>query len=138
MESREVLSLLQQMQKELDSRSYLMRLGALFSDTVLLEIDGKEYYLYFERGRLSRIAAGQSRCTPWRFAVRTDSEALQEFWRRFPKPGFHDIFGLAKIGRARIEGDILTLVRNLRFFKEFIALPRELPADSEARYERGD
>ena len=42
-----------------------------------------------------------------------------------PEPGFHDIFGLVKIGRAEILGDILALVKNLRFFKEVMALPRE-------------
>jgi len=36
-----------------------------------------------------------------------------------------------KIGRGHIDGDILTLVRNLRFFKEFMALGR--PAAGEEK-----
>ena len=51
-------------------------------------------------------------------------EALAQFWQPLPKPGFHDIFGLVKIGRGRIDGDILCLVKNLRFFKDFMALAR--------------
>ena len=54
----------------------------------------------------------------------TDAEVLAAFWEPLPRPGFHDIFGLVKIGRARIDGDILMLVKNLRFFKEFLALGR--------------
>lgn len=118
-------------QKTLDRAEHLQRLGRLFSETVLIEVDGEEFYLSFEKGRLENVVAGPSRKTPWRFALRTDAEALAKFWQARPEPGFHDIFGLVKIGRGRIDGDILTLVKNLRFFKEVLALARvkeELPA----------
>lgn len=112
------------MQSRLNATPHLLRLGRLFSETVLLEVDGAEFYLTFRDGRLDRIAEGPSRKTPWRFALRTDADALAQFWQPKPRPGFHDIFGLVKIGRGRIDGDILTLVKNLRFFKEFMALAR--------------
>lgn len=112
------------MQSRLDDSPHLLRLGRLFSETVLLEVDGAEYYLTFRDGRLEQIAEGPSRKTPWRFALRTDADALAQFWQPRPRPGFHDLFGLVKIGRGRIDGDILALVKNLRFFKEFMALAR--------------
>jgi hypothetical protein len=115
------------MQSRLNATPHLLRLGRLFSETVLLEVDGAEYYLTFRDGRLEQIAEGPSRKTPWRFALRTDAEALAQFWQPLPKPGFHDLFGLVKIGRGRIDGDILALVKNLRFFKEFMALARPEP-----------
>ena len=112
------------MQSRLDDSPHLLRLGRLFSETVLLEVDGAEFYLTFRDGHLIAIAEGPSRKTPWRFALRTDADALSQFWQPRPRPGFHDIFGLVKIGRGRIDGDILALVKNLRFFKEFMALAR--------------
>ncbi|PWR01255.1 hypothetical protein DKT77_17990 [Meridianimarinicoccus roseus] len=112
-------------QSRLDATPHLLRIGRLFSETVLIDVDGAEYYLSFEKGRLVTIAPGPSRKTPWRFALRTDAEALRRFWQPRPEPGFHDIFGLVKIGRGRIDGDILSLVKNLRFFKEVLGLARE-------------
>ena len=112
------------MQSRLNDSPHLLRLGRLFSETVLLDVEGAEYYLTFRDGHLAGIAEGPSRKTPWRFALRTDADALAQFWQPCPRPGFHDIFGLVKIGRGRIDGDILTLVKNLRFFKEFMALAR--------------
>lgn len=120
-----------EIQKALDAAPHLQRLGRLFSETLLIEVDGQEFYLTFEKGRLQGVVEGPSRKTPWRFALRTDAEALAKFWQPRPEPGFHDIFGLVKIGRGRIDGDILALVKNLRFFKEMLALARrteELPA----------
>lgn len=120
-----MIATLRRMQDRLNRTPHLARLGRLFSETVLIEVDGAEYYLTFRDGRLETIAEGPSRKTPWRFALRTDAEALARFWTPLPAPGFHDIFGLVKIGRGRIDGDILTLVKNLRFFKEFMALGRQ-------------
>lgn len=108
----------------LTAMPHLQRLGSLFSETVLIEIDDKAYYLTFDRGRISSISCGRNRKTPWRFALRTDADALEKFWQKLPTPGFHDIFGLVKLGRASIDGDILALVKNLRFFKEILAIPR--------------
>lgn len=112
-------------QAQLDATPHLRRLGRLFSETVLVEVDGEETYLTFDRGRLAAVVPGPSRKTPWRFALRTDAEALGKFWETRPEPGFHDLFGLVKIGRGRIDGDILCLVKNLRFFKDVMALPRK-------------
>jgi len=120
-----MLDRFQAAQRRLESQPHLLRLGALFTETVLVEIDGAEIYLHFEEGRLVSVMPGPSRKTPWRFALRTDRAALEAFWQPRPAPGFHDIFGLVKIGRGRIDGDILALVKNLRFFKEFMALPRQ-------------
>ncbi|RYG91011.1 hypothetical protein EU803_13585 [Loktanella sp. IMCC34160] len=119
-----MLETFKQIQTRLDATPHLIRLGRLFSETVLIEIGGDEYYLTFEKGRILSVAEGPSRKTPWRFALRTDAEALGKFWQARPEPGFHDIFGLVKIGRGRIDGDILSLVKNLRFIKEVLGLAR--------------
>ena len=128
MQADPILEKLALMQTAHNARPHLLRLGRLFSDCVLFEIDGSEVYLHFDAGRLAQITPGPSRKTPWAFALRTDGAAIAQFWTERPEPGFHDIFGLVKIGRGRIDGDILKLVKNLRFFKEFLALGREVPA----------
>lgn len=120
----EVIDRFTHIQARLREAPHLSRIGRLFSETVLVEVDGEEFYLTFEKGRLVAIVPGPSRKTPWRFALRTDAEALAKFWQLRPEPGFHDIFGLVKIGRGRIDGDILCLVKNLRFFKDVMALAR--------------
>ncbi|BCH21790.1 hypothetical protein MesoLjLc_14090 [Mesorhizobium sp. L-8-10] len=119
-----MLETLLTMQQRLNATPHLLRLGRLFCETVLIEVEDQSFYLEFRDGRLVSVTPGPSTRTPWRFALRTDRAALEAFWEPLPKPGFHDIFGLVKIGRGRIDGDILTLVKNLRFFKEFMALGR--------------
>ena len=109
---------------KLAQQPHLCRIGKLFTETVLIEVDGDEFYLSFEKGGIAGIAEGPSLKTPWRFALRVGGDALAKFWEPVPRPGYHDIFGLVKYGHARIDGDILMLVKNLRFFKEFMALGR--------------
>jgi hypothetical protein len=124
MREAEVIDRFREIATRLEDQPHLLRLGRLFSETMLIEIEGDEIYLTFDKGRIASVVAGPSRKTPWRFALRTDADALEQFWQARPAPGFHDIFGLAKIGRGRIDGDILSLVKNLRFFKEVMALAR--------------
>jgi hypothetical protein len=119
-----MINTFKRIQSTLEDTPHLLRLGSLFSETVLIEVDGNEYYLTFQQGHLQAVVEGPSRKTPWRFALRTDANALEKFWQARPEPGFHDIFGLVKIGRARIDGDILSLVKNLRFFKDVLTLAR--------------
>ena len=115
---------IRQMQRDLAQTAHLHRLGALFSDTILLKVDGDEFYLVFEKGQIANVVEGPSKKTPYKFGLITDGEALRQFWTATPAPGFHDIFAMVKIGRAEIVGDMLLLVKNLRFFKEVLALPR--------------
>jgi hypothetical protein len=112
------------MAEQLAASAHLGRLGQLFDATVLIEVDGAELYLTFDKGRIIAIRPGPSLKTPWQFALRANGAALQKFWEAAPRPGYHDIFGLVKLGQGRIDGDILLLVKNLRFFKEFMALGR--------------
>jgi len=123
-DTSDLIARFERMQTDLNRTPHLKRLGALFSETVLIQVDDEEFYLFFDKGQLARIEPGPSRKTPWRFALRTDADALARFWEPIPAPGFNDIFGLIKIGRGRIDGDILCLVKNLRFFKEFMDFGR--------------
>ncbi|PVH27497.1 hypothetical protein [Pararhodobacter oceanensis] len=115
---------MKRMQADLEHLPHLHRMGALFSETVLVKVDGQEFYLVFDKGRIAQLLEGPSKKTPYRFGLITDGAALTEFWTATPKPGFHDIFAMVRIGRAEIIGDMLLLVKNLRFLKEVLALPR--------------
>ncbi|WP_338153321.1 hypothetical protein [Pseudophaeobacter leonis] len=76
------------MQAKLEATPHLLRLGRLFSETVLVQVGDDEIYLTFENGHLTQVTEGPSRKTPWRFALRTDADALAQFWQPLPEPGF--------------------------------------------------
>jgi len=66
------------MAESVSAKAHLRRLGQLFSETVLLEIDGNEFYLTFEKGRVIEIKEGPSLKTSWRFALRANGDAAIE------------------------------------------------------------
>jgi len=106
---------------QLDGRLHILRLGdGCFRETVPDRDRGKrKYNLTFEKGRICGREASVPAQDPWRFAFRTDADALGEILvQLFPEAGFHDIFGpRVKIGRGRIDGDILCPgPKNLRGF----------------------
>lgn len=112
----------------------LVRRGRFLDTEMLVGIGDADLRVMIAAGQ-PVLVEGNPLLRPWRFAVRADAPAWLAHWERMPKPGFHDLFALAKSGRARIEGDIHPLMANLQYIKDVLAAPRRLA--SEARLPGG-
>jgi hypothetical protein len=102
----------------------LVRRGRYCSTTFLVEIGDTAWLVTVHEGRVTRVERGPFLMRAWSFAVRAPAEAWTKFWEPMPAPGFHDLFAMAKGGHARIEGDLLPLMANLRFVKDVLTAPR--------------
>jgi hypothetical protein len=102
----------------------LVRRGRYCSTTFLVEIGDIAWLVTVHEGRVTRVERGPFLMRAWSFAVRAPAEAWTKFWEPMPAPGFHDLFAMAKGGHARIEGDLLPLMANLRFVKDVLTAPR--------------
>ena len=60
----------------------------------------------------------------WHFALRGAEASWRAFWSPVPRPGFNDVFAMARYGHITIEGDIGPMLEHLRFVKALLALPR--------------
>ena len=64
------------------------------------------------------------------FSIRAATRPGRSIGTRCREPGWHDLFALTKRGAASMEGDLRPLLQNLQYFKDLLALPRRLPAES--------
>ena len=104
----------------------LMRRGRFLTTDFLVEVGDEPFRVSVEAGRIASVTRGPAPARPWRFAIRASAEAWREFWQPVPRPGYHDLFALTLFGHARIEGDLLPLMANLRYIKEVLETPRRL------------
>jgi hypothetical protein len=104
----------------------LVRRGRFLTCEFLVEVGDVAYQVSVEHGRIAGVTRGSAPARPWRFAIRASAETWREFWQPVPRPGYHDLFALTRFGRARIEGDLLPLMANLRYVKEVLEKPRRL------------
>lgn len=102
----------------------LVRRGRYVSLEFLLRIGDEDHYIGIDNGRVSGVVAGPALLRPWRFAIHIQAAAWPRFCQALPRPGYHDLFAMCKLGVARIEGDIHPLMANLRYFKELLAMAR--------------
>ena len=102
----------------------LVRRGRYCSTTFLVELGDTAWLVTVHEGRVTRVERGPFLMRAWSFAVRAPAEAWTRFWEPVPAPGYHDLFAMAKGGHARIEGDLLPLMANLRFVKDVLTAPR--------------
>ena len=104
----------------------LVRRGRYLTTDFLVEVGDEPFQVSVEHGRIAGVTRGAAPVRPWRFAIRASAETWREFWQPVPRPGYHDLFALTRFGRARIEGDLLPLMANLRYVKEVLESPRRL------------
>jgi hypothetical protein len=104
----------------------LVRRGRFLTTDFLVEVGDEAFLVSVEEGRIVAVTRGPTPGRPWSFAIRAPEDAWREFWRPVPRAGYNDLFALARFGRARIEGNLLPLMANLRYVKEVLETPRRL------------
>lgn len=78
------------------------------------------------RDGLASVQADLPLLARWDFSIRGSARGWAALWQPFPPPGWHDLFALARHGEFRIEGNLLPFMANLQYFKDLLALPREV------------
>ncbi len=106
----------------------LVRRGRYLTTSFLVEVDDVPYLVRVLEGRLAAVERGPFLLRSWSFAVKASAEAWRRFWEPVPAPGYHDLFAMRKLGVARVEGDLLPFMANLRYVKDVLAAPRRTRA----------
>ena len=83
-------------------------------------------------GAIIGAVRGPGLMRSWRFAIRAGAEAWWRFWQPVPEPGYHDLLAMTRFGSARIEGDLVPVMANLRYLKEVLEAPRRAGLDPAA------
>ena len=107
-----------------NGREAVVRRGRYLTTTFLVETGDTAWLVTLREGRIARVERGPFLMRQWSFAVRAPAEVWRRFWEPTPAPGYHDLFAMAKAGHARIEGDLLPLMANLRYVKDVLEAPR--------------
>ena len=110
--------------------AWLVHRGRYLETTFLLGIGDTDCLVRIHRGRVEGIERGPLVMPRWTFALRAPSDAWKTFWRPVPPPGCHDLLAMIKTRRLGLEGDQHPFFANLRYFKELLALPRALAAQT--------
>lgn len=106
----------------------LTRRARFLSCEIELGIGAQSVAIAITDGRVVSVRRGPFLLKPWTFAIRAEPEVWLKFLEPFPVAGYHDLMALTKVGRARIEGDLVPFMGNLQVIKDLISLPRQLQA----------
>ena len=117
-------NLIKQLAKLVNENELIVWSGRFLSVDFLLGIGNDFFHVLIDKGRVIEVVEGPVLMRPYKFSIRASSDAWTEFWKPFPKPGYHDLFAMVKDGNATIEGDLKLFLTHLRYIKEILALPR--------------
>ena len=104
----------------------LLRRGRWLSVDCRVDVGTEPFFLSIRDGALSAFERGARLMRSTTFAVRASDQAWTSYWKSIPEPGWHDLFALTKRGAASIDGDLRPFLQNLQYFKDLLALPRQI------------
>ncbi len=103
----------------------LARRGRWTSARMLVGIGEVETLVEVQQGA-PRLQAEIPLLCSWDFSVRGSVQAWDSLWKPMPAPGWHDLFALTKRGALRVEGNLQPFMSSLQYFKDLLAMPREV------------
>ena len=121
-----------------NSNADLVRRGRFLTVTFLITSGETHYLVRVVEGRIDRVERGPFLMRDWRFAIRAAESAWRKFWEPVPEAGYHDVFAMAKMGHALIEGDLLVFMQNLRYLSDLLAVPRFAPRGGSDEFVRDE
>ncbi len=104
----------------------LVRRGRWLDVECRIDIGSEPFFLSIREGVLAPLERGVRLMRSTVFTFRATDEAWTHYWKAAPEPGWHDLFALTKRGAASMDGDLRPLLQNLQYFKDLLALPREI------------
>jgi hypothetical protein len=110
----------------LEHDAALVQRGRFLDVDCLLGSTEQGFHVAIRAGRITDMVPAPVLMRSWKFAYRATPEAWCTFWQPIPKAGWHDLLSLTKRGEATLEGDIQPFMTNLQYFKDLLALPRNL------------
>jgi hypothetical protein len=113
--------MIEQLAERVNANAPLVRRGQYLDTTFLLQVGPKSWLVTVEKGRIAAVKAEGLPISNVALAFRASSEAWAEFWKKLPKPGFHDLIALTRMRQLKVEGDTRLFMAHLRYFKEVLA-----------------
>ena len=97
-----------------------------FTGQLSVAAGDQRWFLPFEAGQPGDAIAAGSILQPAVVAFNAAPDVWLEHWRPIPTPPHHDLFGLAKAMKLRIDGDMTIFMQQLQNIKDVLAKPRAL------------
>jgi hypothetical protein len=97
-----------------------------FSGVLSVTAGEERWFLPFEKGRPGDAIAAGTVLQAASVAFNAAPEVWLSHWLPVPPAPDHDLFGLAKSKRMRIDGDMAVYMQQLQNIKDVLAKPRAL------------
>lgn len=117
---------LQKLPDAVNKDENLIHRGRFLTVDFIIGIGARSCFVSIVQGKIQQIEFSPQRMRSSAFSIRASAEAWQKFWMLMPEPWSHDLFAMCKKGYATIEGNLHPFMANLQYFKDIMALPRQI------------
>lgn len=109
--------------QQVNTNRRLVHRGRYLTAHIKVFIGTAAYLVDIRNGEIHCINARPPLFAAADLVIRATEEAWAALWEKPPRPGWHDIFALAKRGAMGIEGDSRLFFAHLQYLKDVLSAP---------------
>ncbi len=99
-----------------DNDETIQCMGKYYTCTFMYDMGDRKIIVEMHDGKVKNINTDPAPLDSYDFALRASAQTWREFGKPVPKPMFHGIWSASFREDLKLEGDLLSLMRNLRNF----------------------
>lgn len=99
-----------------DNDETIQCMGKYYTCTFMFDMEDRKIIVEMHDGKVKNINTDPAPLDAYDFALRASAQTWREFGQPVPKPMFHGIWSASFREDLRLEGDLLSLMKNLRNF----------------------
>ncbi len=99
-----------------DNDETIQCMGKYYTCTFMYDMGDRKIIVEMHDGKVKNINTDPAPLDSYDFALRASAQTWREFGKPVPKPMFHGIWSASFREDLKLEGDLLSLMKNLRNF----------------------
>ena len=99
-----------------DNDETIQCMGKYYTCTFMYDMGDRKVIVEMHDGKVKNINTDPAPLDSYDFALRASAQTWREFGKPVPKPMFHGIWSASFREDLKLEGDLLSLMKNLRNF----------------------
>ncbi len=99
-----------------DNDETIQCMGKYYTCTFMYDMGDRKIIVEMHDGKVKNINTDPAPLDSYDFALRASAQTWREFGKPVPKPMFHGIWSASFREDLKLEGDLLSMMRNLRNF----------------------
>ena len=118
------MKIIENLKKHVNKDSQIISRGKWVNVKFVLNVDTSDFIIDIKNGRINSIQLRKVDTESGEFKISSSLNNWKKHWLKIPPRDYHDLFAMLSKKLIKIDGNIISFMQNLQYFKDLIASNR--------------